>query len=448
MQSDARSEIGESNRNQSDDLPLVLKRVASVDTLRGLIILLMVFVNDLGPAAPAWMHHIQPPDADGMTLADVVFPAFLFIVGISIPLAIERALQSGKSRWQILPHILMRTIGLLIMGLIGVNEGADITLGSPLWGVLAFVAIILAWCIVPKEHGTRRNVLLGLKGIGVLGVIALLAIYRTERVETGVLCAGPFENWVWLRTQWWGILGLIGWAYLTASVIYLLFGQRREWLMGAMALLFAVYLAFSGDGLFSRVEDKVWLQPVRPLLDGLQSLVQFMAAYIDLGGALGSLAAISVAGCLLGTILAGPQQLNDHSSRMRWAIGFAMGLFVAGLFSDTFAGINKIAATPTWCLWCASLTCVIWTVIYRLMDVAGVTRWSIIVQLAGANPLIAYLLHPVLIGCISLCGLWEVLLGYKSSPNAWIVMIGTLTMSLLVCGLTGLIAKAGLRVRI
>ena len=54
----------------------------------GLTILLMVFVNDLGRAAPSWMHHIQPPDADGMTLADVVFPWFLFIVGVSIPLAV------------------------------------------------------------------------------------------------------------------------------------------------------------------------------------------------------------------------------------------------------------------------------------------------------------------------------------------------------------------------
>jgi predicted acyltransferase len=71
-------------------------RVASVDALRGLTILLMIFVNDLGPAAPAWMHHIRPPNADGMTLADIVFPAFLFIVGVSIPLAFERARAAGR----------------------------------------------------------------------------------------------------------------------------------------------------------------------------------------------------------------------------------------------------------------------------------------------------------------------------------------------------------------
>lgn len=57
-------------------------RVESVDALRGLTILLMVFVNDLSPAAPTWMHHTQPQEADGMTLADIVFPGFLFIVGM------------------------------------------------------------------------------------------------------------------------------------------------------------------------------------------------------------------------------------------------------------------------------------------------------------------------------------------------------------------------------
>ena len=35
-------------------------RIISVDVLRGLTILLMIFVNDLGRGAPSWMHHIQP----------------------------------------------------------------------------------------------------------------------------------------------------------------------------------------------------------------------------------------------------------------------------------------------------------------------------------------------------------------------------------------------------
>jgi hypothetical protein len=102
--------------------PMAGRRIDSVDALRGLTILLMVFVNDLGPAAPAWMHHIQPPNADGMTLADIVFPAFLFLVGVSIPLAFERAQAAGKSKLTQLVHVLTRTAGLLLMGVIELNR--------------------------------------------------------------------------------------------------------------------------------------------------------------------------------------------------------------------------------------------------------------------------------------------------------------------------------------
>src|ERR1700678_1899202 len=115
---------------ESKPEPAVSARIASVDALRGLTILLMIFVNDLGHAAPAWMHHIQPPNADGMTLADVVFPAFLFIVGVSIPLAFERG-RHTRTIWTQLAHILTRTLALLFMGLVQLNGERDRTLGGP-----------------------------------------------------------------------------------------------------------------------------------------------------------------------------------------------------------------------------------------------------------------------------------------------------------------------------
>ena len=95
------NEVGVQKPDRAPATELVLSsgRVASVDALRGFTILLMIFVNDLGPHAPSWMHHIQPPNADGMTLANVVFPAFLFIVGISIPLAIDRGLEAPGADW-------------------------------------------------------------------------------------------------------------------------------------------------------------------------------------------------------------------------------------------------------------------------------------------------------------------------------------------------------------
>ena len=56
-------------------------RLKSIDILRALTMLLMIFVNDLWTLTdiPGWLEHKAAHD-DGMGLADVVFPAFLFIV--------------------------------------------------------------------------------------------------------------------------------------------------------------------------------------------------------------------------------------------------------------------------------------------------------------------------------------------------------------------------------
>ena len=131
--------------------------VASVDAFR-LTILLMIFVNDLGPHAPTWMHHIQPPNADGMTLADVVFPAFLFIVGVSIPLAIGRGPMPWPRRFAQLGHIATRSLALLFMGLVQLNADRDNSLRDSRWGLLAFTALISAWCVVPRAWGMKRTI--------------------------------------------------------------------------------------------------------------------------------------------------------------------------------------------------------------------------------------------------------------------------------------------------
>ena len=64
-------------------------RIVSVDILRGLTMLVMIFVNDLAEVKglPWWTYHM-PGHANGMTYVDVVFPAFLFILGMAIPLAV------------------------------------------------------------------------------------------------------------------------------------------------------------------------------------------------------------------------------------------------------------------------------------------------------------------------------------------------------------------------
>jgi predicted acyltransferase len=70
----------------TDSAPAKSKRLVSLDALRGFTIAAMVIVNDPG----SWGSVYRPlnhADWNGCTITDLVFPFFLFIVGVSIALA-------------------------------------------------------------------------------------------------------------------------------------------------------------------------------------------------------------------------------------------------------------------------------------------------------------------------------------------------------------------------
>ena len=80
-------------------------RISSIDIMRGLTLLLMLFVNDLNmDVAPAWLGHMKA-DFDGMGLADWVFPGFLFMVGLAIPFSFSKRIALGlKTAGILLPE--------------------------------------------------------------------------------------------------------------------------------------------------------------------------------------------------------------------------------------------------------------------------------------------------------------------------------------------------------
>src|ERR1044072_6572009 len=97
-------------------------RVASLDLVRGLDVWLMLFVNEMAGvrATPLFLRHM-PASADGMTVTDVVFPAFLFITGMAIPLALGARLSRGDSRAAVWRHVLARTGVLLFLRVLMIN---------------------------------------------------------------------------------------------------------------------------------------------------------------------------------------------------------------------------------------------------------------------------------------------------------------------------------------
>ena len=423
-------------------------RVASVDALRGLVITLMIFVNDAAGVdrAPSWLKHVAA-DFDGMTLPDLVFPAFLFLAGMSIPLSFSGAIDEQTSRRPLLLKILGRTFALLVMGVLMVNMEEYTPWIRGLWGVLVSLAMFAAFVVVPAANHPRRRIFSIMRWIGILSLFTLALVYRTPKGEH--LIFGPLfssQQETWLTHSWWGILGLIGWAYLVAALIYLYFGRRREWLVGATALL--ILLSVSASSPYgARLASRSWLDGIRPLLDIFQAALAWLNQHVSIGSDLGALAAITTAGCCLGTLLTPRSELQSHRERLRWGTVFAAGLFTAALLLDAPYGINKIHATPTWCLLCAAITAAAWVLLYWRIDVHQHHALAGIVGPAGANPLLAYLLHPLL---FMLAYLFNVPLGFYRDSQWPVIasLTGCLVMALLVGQLTGLISRTGYRLKV
>ena len=115
------------------------KRLLSLDVVRGVTIAFMIMVNNNGgPGSWHFMNHAQ---WNGLTPTDLVFPTFVFIVGVSVVFAFEARLARGVTRGQLAWHTLQRTLILIVFGII-VNSFPFFELAHMrFYGVLQRIAI-------------------------------------------------------------------------------------------------------------------------------------------------------------------------------------------------------------------------------------------------------------------------------------------------------------------
>jgi heparan-alpha-glucosaminide N-acetyltransferase len=347
-------------------------RLACLDAFRGFDILTMIFVNYIARMAgiPFILRHAKA-DMDAFTLTDVVFPGFLFIVGVSIPLALAKRRAAGDSLPALLKHILVRAAALVFLGVLMVNENAYAAAAAGMsrdaWYLLAYLAVIGLWTTIPRGiPDRRRNLRLGIKAASAVLLVALLVIFRGQ-TEAGAV--------VWLRHSWWGILGIIGWTYLAASLLYLISRGDRTVLLGFLGLCVAFYIATRHGALMAL---------------GIRN------GFIDAGANFGSHTALILAGVLVGTLFRPGGDSSGHGPRLRAMLLFGTGLVAAGYLLRPLHGFSKIYATESWTLATAGICALVLAVFYAVMDVLGLKRWAGFLQPIGRNPLLAYILPDIL----------------------------------------------------
>lgn len=118
------------------------RRFASVDALRGITVAAMLLVNDPGD----WAHVYAPllhSEWNGCTPTDLIFPFFLFIVGVSIALGIAPRVEGGANRMQLQNAVLWRAVRIVGLGLL-LHAVALWALDMPAyrpWGVLQRIGV-------------------------------------------------------------------------------------------------------------------------------------------------------------------------------------------------------------------------------------------------------------------------------------------------------------------
>jgi len=289
---------------------VAMKRLASLDALRGCTVAAMLLVNDPGD----WSHVYAPLDHavwDGCTPTDLIFPTFLFVVGVSVALGLLPRLDQGAPHGPLMRAALWRALRIVALG-VAING--------------------LAWLLMPGAHLRFPGVL---QRIGVcFAAVALLAIYtrpRTQWAAIALLLVG------YATLLWWGG-SLAPWVNITSRVDSAVFGRF-------------VYLIDPASG---RGHDPEGLLGTLPSL--ATALLGLRAGCWLRQGRTRTLLIAGVGALLLGALWALWQSLNKNlwtPSFVLWCAGWStLALLLFHVLIDRYGwpplgrrfGINAIAA--------------------------------------------------------------------------------------------------------
>lgn len=382
-------------------------RIFSIDVFRAITMLLMIFVNDLWSltGVPLWLEHARA-DQDFLGFSDIVFPCFLFIVGMSIPYAMRNRIAKGENNFQILRHIVVRSFALLVMGFFTVNIGdlnVEISGLSREWfQIIMVTGFFLIWNVYPKSEDWKKYLFTGLQLAGVLLLILLVYLFK-----------GGKDGTEQMTPQWWGILGLIGWTYLISAPIFL-FVRKSP------ALLLLFWFLFT---LLNIADHAGWLHTPIPG-----------------GGAFQGFAFAGIAASLLTDRANTP----DKSRKLPLLyIGVGILLLLTGIALRNFFIISKIQATPTWVFMCNAIAFGFFAVIYFVVDLKGKGNWFNLIKPAGSSTLTCYLIPYVYYSIATFAFTLPAFL-----KSGVVGLLKSFVYALIIIGITALLGKLKIKLKI
>lgn len=319
------------------------RRLLSLDVMRGITISGMILVNNPG----SWSHIYTPLEHaqwNGMTPTDLVFPFFMFVMGISMYFSLKK--YDFKPSKAVLWKILRRTILIFVVGI-----------------AIGWFSIL---CSNVFNIGSDKPLL--------------------ERFQHGIF---PFE-----RIRILGVLQRLALVYGFGALIVVFVRHRYVlWISGAILLVYTFILWF-GNG-FDLSADNVINIVDRSLL-GVhhmykETLPDGTIIPFDPEGLLSTLPGIAhvLLGFYVGMMIS---KTKENNARLQSIFIFGTILLFTGLLLSYGIPLNKKVWSPTFVLVTCGFGSLLFALLLWIIDVKGAKKWSVFFESFGVNPLFVYVL--------------------------------------------------------
>ena len=335
------------NTHKLMNSPKINKRILALDILRGITIAGMIMVNNPG----SWAHIYAPlrhAEWNGLTPTDLVFPFFMFIMGISTYISLKKY-DFTFSRAAAM-KILKRTVLIFLIGM---------AIG---W----FSRFCYYWASAPDNLSFGENLWASI--------------------------------WTFDRIRILGVMQRLALCYGTTAIIALTMKHKHIPYLIALLLIGYFILLMCGNG-FAYNETNILSVVDRTLLTPAH---MYKDNGIDPEGLLSTIPSIAhvLLGFCVGRLMLDGNKPADRESFLNTQL---ITLFLTGVIL-TFAGfllsygcpINKKIWSPTYVLTTCGLASSLLALLIWIIDVKGTKRWSMFFEAFGVNPLFMYVLGGVL----------------------------------------------------
>ena len=385
----------------------------------------MLLVNNPG----SWGHIYDPLEHvawNGWTPTDLIFPFFLFIVGVAMVFSFARRAEKGASRRELMGHVARRSLALMLLGWWGASWSPILWPRGIEWGIPAFAlrvgyaqtmlsaVVLLAGTRRPREWG--------------IAFLMCATLFAGSAVTLGF--SDPLLTRIeGIRLP--GVLVRIGVCYFIASAVYLYTPSRRAlvgWIVGLL-VVYSVWMTLvpiPGFGLPDL--DRGFPTAATPMAE-LFSNWAFWIDYHLLGDHTWSARQLRVDGVLVWSfdpegiistvpavcsvlfgILTGLWMRQEDGDRGRVLAGMLVvgcWLCLVGVLWSIWMPINKRIWTSSYTVFTAGMALLCLGVAYHAVDIRGYRRVFEPFRVYGMNAIFAFVasgMMAVALGSIRVAG--------------------------------------------